>query len=198
MSPAISALIPAAGISARMGTDKALLNTAGGSSFIWHLLEGFTAFGCEPVILVVNERFPAVKGHDKKTVPVLNRHPEKGRTYSIWLGLQQVPPRNACFIQNTDNPYLDPGLLNCLADSLLPESYSVPVFNGKSGHPILLGKSIVNRLRELENEFDFRSELSKCQRIEVPWHDNRILLNINTPDDYDEFISAGRAFDKKM
>ena len=187
-----SAVIPAAGKSERMGSDKILLPDNQGSTFARHLVNCFGVYGCNPVVLVVNEGFDPTHFREAKLAVVLNHNLERGRSWSILLGLKHVPEGNSCFIQNIDNPYLEPGLLDILLASLAPHAYAVPVCRGKGGHPILLGYEVVDFLRWQQDLPDFRLGLQSFTRIEVPFTDERILLNINTPGEYREFIQRNR------
>ncbi len=170
-----------------MGTDKALLRAGHGLTFAGHLLNCFVAYGCNPVVLVVNEQFDPTPFLAEKPEIVVNHHLEKGRSWSILLGLKKVPPGRACFIQNIDNPFLEPELLDLLAASVTYDGYAVPVNQGHGGHPILLGNKVVDFLRQHHDLPDFRQVLHRFTRTEVPFPDDRILWNINTPDDYKEF-----------
>lgn len=190
MSGSFSAVIAAAGNSVRMGTDKALLPIGQGLTFAGHLVNCFGEYGCMPVILVVNDQFdnPAINAENLKIV--VNHHLEKGRSWSVHLGLKQVPEGFSCFIQNIDNPFINRGLLDCLLDLVIPDGYAVPVHNGQGGHPILLGSNVVQYLRSQPEVPDFRRSLHRFTRIEATFPDERILWNINTPADYKRFIET--------
>lgn len=192
MNQSFGVVVPAAGSSGRMGIDKALLTNANGITFTGHLLNCFSSYGCNPVILVVNEQFDSTPFHTENLKIIVNHHPGKGRSWSIHLGLNQVPEGYACFIQNIDNPFLETGLLDILLDSANQDSYAVPMFNGQGGHPILLGSKIVEFLRSQPDLPDFRQALHCFHRVEVTYPNERILWNINTPDDYRRFIHMKR------
>ena len=171
-----------------MGSDKALLSVGNGKTFANHLVGCFGKYGCKPVVLVVNEQFDIAPFNAESLVTVVNHNLEKGRSWSILLGLKQVPRGCACFIQNIDNPFLEPGLLDKLFGSVVPDGYAIPVYHGRGGHPILLGCNVVDFLRQQQELPDFRQALKQFRKVEVPHHDKQILWNINTPDDYEEFI----------
>ena len=192
MELSLSAVILAAGNSERMGRSKALLPIGNGINFTRHLLNCFGVFGCAPVVLVVNEQFDSSLFQAENIVNVVNRQLEKGRSWSIHLGLKQVPEGFACFIQNIDNPYVEPVLLNKLLASVTPDAYSVPFYQKHGGHPILLGSEVVDFFRKQPDLPDFRQELQRFPRIEVPWPEDQILWNINTPDDYQRFMHRNR------
>ncbi len=188
MQISISAIIPAAGNSTRMGGDKALLSIREGVTFAGHLVNCFGVFGCKPVILIVNEKSDPSRFQSEQVITVVNHALEKGRSWSLLLGLKQVPADHACFIQNVDNPFLDPELLDLLIGSLPADGYAVPVFQGRGGHPILLGSKAVDLFRLKEELPDFRQVLQQMRRTEVDFPDERILWNINTPHDYKQFL----------
>jgi len=138
--------------------------------------------------LVVNELYDSTPFQAENLVTIVNHHLEKGRSWSVQLGLDQVPDGCGCFIQNIDNPFVEPGLLDQLIGPLTPDGFSIPVYHGRGGHPILLGNKMVDFLRHQRGSYDFRQILQQFTRVEVPFKDERILWNINTPEDYKEFI----------
>lgn len=184
-----SALILAAGTSGRMGADKAGLSYDDRKSFIKHLEDSYLVANANPVILVVNDRFSLKHEENPLTSIVVNCEPEKGRSHSISLGMVKVPPGNACFIQNVDNPVVDIRLVKSMLKLLRKDTYVVPVCGEKGGHPILLSPQIVESINGMEKMEDLRFILTSYERINCTWPDERILLNINTPEDYAHFIN---------
>jgi CTP:molybdopterin cytidylyltransferase MocA len=187
----IAAIILAAGSSNRMGTPKALLRHASGTSFARYLLNCFGLYGCSPVILVVaaGNDFPEL--HMGSHILVVNQNPEKGRSHSIHLGIQYIPPGFACFIHNVDNPFLSPELLDELVSRFAPGQYTVPVFQGRGGHPVLLGRCIVDVLKKSDPSVDFRETLNDFARVEAPFNSGQILININTQQDFTQYRRPG-------
>jgi CTP:molybdopterin cytidylyltransferase MocA len=139
-------------------------------------------------VLVVNEQFDFTPVREENMVTVVNRHTELGRSWSIYLALEKVPAGSACFLQNIDNPFIEPGLLDALLEAMTPGGYVIPLCNGRGGHPILLGNKVVDYLRQQRGLTDLRQALKQFNKVEVPYNDERILWNINTPDDYNEFL----------
>jgi len=184
----VSAIILAAGNSGRMGSDKAQLPAGNGFSFAGKLVKGFSEFGVHPIVVVVNKNIDLSELNPLQIITTLNEHLEKGRSWSILLGMKDVPGDCSCFLQNIDNPYIENELLDLLLDSVKPDSYAVPVYQGRGGHPVLLGGQIVNYLKNLNDLPDFKEVLKLYKRIETPYYNERILLNINTPEDYDRFL----------
>jgi CTP:molybdopterin cytidylyltransferase MocA len=183
-----SAIIPAAGNSGRMGSDKALLVYREGQSFASHLVNSYSSFGAQPVVLIVNDQNDQPDLMTNALIRVINRHTEYGRSHSIFLGLQQVPDGNACFIQNIDNPFIDPDLLAQMIALIESDQYIVPVWNAMGGHPVLLGQDVVRHIQGMNALPDFREILKEFNRVALPYPDDRILLNINTPSEYARFL----------
>jgi CTP:molybdopterin cytidylyltransferase MocA len=187
MSP-FAAIIPAAGHSGRMGTDKALLCWDDGMTFAEKLTDGFSKAGCDPVILVISEKRPPLLTNPALCTVVVNHRTDLGRTWSIRLGAAKTGATAGCFIQNIDNPFIFTGLVHRMMEMATPGSYIVPVCGGRGGHPVLLGAGIVKDLLSSGPQVDFLSVLSRFQRKEIVWNDDRILQNINTSKDYRDFL----------
>jgi molybdenum cofactor cytidylyltransferase len=189
----ISALILAAGNSERMGQSKASLSYGNGLTFAGQIISVYLQSGCVPVTMVINNRFNAAIPESDKVQLILNKHVERGRSWSVWLGLQNTPEGHSCFIQNVDNPFVDTGILQQMCKVIRPKRYIVPVFEGKGGHPILLGSKVVDDLRKRSDLQDFRDLLKEFKRFEVLSSDERVHLNINTPGDYRNFINPDQS-----
>ena len=187
-NPRIPAIILAAGNSGRMGSDKARLHHADGMSFAEYLIRGFLDSGCDPVVMVVNAKFPMPARKKKNILYVVNSQPDLGRYHSIQQGLRQILPGRACFLQNVYNPFVESGLLGKLSEFLQPDGYVVPVHEGKGGHPILLGDKVCQYLQSINNMNNLKEALKMFPRKEVPFPDQRIHWNINTPEDYEDFL----------
>jgi len=173
-----------------MGRDKALLVAGNGLTFAVHLVNCFSRHGCNPVVLIVNEKTGTDHIARRNLVVAVNHQVALGRSWSIRLGLNHVPEGFSCFIHNVDNPYFDPDLPGRMLDMDQPGSYVVPVFNGRGGHPVLLGSQVADHLRSQDQPADFRQTLSRFQRIELPWPHEGILWNINTQQEYERYILA--------
>ncbi len=182
-----SAIIPAAGLSGRMGKPKALLPYDENESFAFHLLKAYDTIGVKPLIFVLNDQTDIHLPEKKNIIIIKNKNPEYGRSHSIKLALEQIPEGYATFIHNIDNPYAEKDLLKKMIDLLNDENYVVPVFKGKGGHPVLLGMNIINFLKNMGEFSNLKDILVKFNRRELIYDDEEILRNINTPEDYRKF-----------
>lgn len=189
----IGIIILCGGESSRMNLPKAFLEIEGIT-----LLEKITNIYCSakflnPVI-VLNHKFfvkPWLDTINKlsiKSVVLKNQFPDLGRAHSIRLGLYLKKDKTFCFIQNIDNPDISIDLLNKMIAARDEEGYVVPMNNGISGHPILIGKKIIEHLAGLKSStWVLKDELKKFKRITIDAPDNNVLLNLNTEKDWEKY-----------
>ena len=190
-------VILAAGFSGRMGVPKLSLPFDENQTFVQKIVQTYHAAGCEKIVLVVNQQ-----GKEKlkqnsfgpageKVSVVLNPFPERERFYSLQTGLKSLREFTAVFIQNIDNPFVQPGLLLKLDDVSSPKAYVVPQYHGRGGHPVLLSKQIV---RDLVIFPDYRENLRdflhRYTKINCPVEDEKILVNINSREEYRKYFKA--------
>lgn len=172
-----------------MGFPKPFLKWDEKTFFLEKIVQVYTEFGCEKIIVVTNSEVLNFYHEEnycflEDTGIIINPHPEQPRFVSVKMGIEKLQS-DYCFIQNTDNPFVSLALLQLLFDQRNPLKHVVPVCNGKSGHPILLNRKICNYITNLQgNDMILKDELKRFDRIAVEAGDDKIHCNINTPDDY--------------
>jgi CTP:molybdopterin cytidylyltransferase MocA len=121
---------------------------------------------------------------------VINDHMEFERFYSVKLGLAAIHSSSFCFIQNVDNPFIDSQILDLIYEHRSDERYVSPVFKGKGGHPVLLNRENMNRICKWDvNSANFKEVLGTFECLNVEMHDDRVLININSPEEYQRFFN---------
>ncbi|MCX6311187.1 MAG: NTP transferase domain-containing protein [Bacteroidetes bacterium] len=193
MKQATSAVVLAGGKSERMGCPKPYLDFQG-KTFIEKIIETYKLADVENITVVFNKNYilPIWKkllNHLKSEARIIvNDNSTAGRFHSLKLGLDNITETDYCFIQNVDNPFVSPSLINTLYENKIPDAYTVPVHENHGGHPILISKSIIDHIRKIEkSELTLREILSNFKRNEVVVNDPSILFNINTPEDYKKY-----------
>jgi molybdenum cofactor cytidylyltransferase len=194
-SDSYSAVILAAGNSSRMNFSKAFLSFDPETTFIEHIIHTYIAAGINDIILVVNEknekdiRLLLTGTYSMHPISrVLNRNPERGRFYSVQCGLKNVK-NNFSFIQNVDCPFINKELLEQMAERSEANTYVVPDFRGRRGHPVIISNEIRKHLLSLPGtDHNLRNELKRFKGTCLPWKDSGILANINTPDEYAKYF----------
>jgi len=193
-----SAVIAAAGSSRRMHTSKLFLSGLTGLTFIDELIQSYQSCNVLEIVIVVNQT-----DHQKllqmndalinNVKTVVNEHPENGRFGSIKLGLSNIEKGRGCFFQNIDNPFPGAEVLTVLNNNYSPEAVLIPSFNGDNGHPVLLGPASIERLLAQScDDAILRDELYKNKVQIVPVSNPDILLNLNTPEDYRNYLNRAK------
>jgi CTP:molybdopterin cytidylyltransferase MocA len=190
-------VILAAGRSERMKERKAFLSFDEKSTFIERILSAYSGWGCSEIVLVTNKEAADRMKIEKLVAPdvtvVINNHLEFERFYSVKLGLAAIRSSEFSFIQNIDNPFIGSEILDLLYEQRDHEKYVSPVFQSRGGHPVLLNrKNIRYILNRKENSANFKEVLAgmDCRNVEMP--DDKILININSPEDYSGYFITGR------
>ncbi|HNW69642.1 MAG TPA: NTP transferase domain-containing protein [Bacteroidales bacterium] len=190
-----AAVVLAAGNSTRMRQHKALLEFDSQQTFVQKIVREYISAGCSHIVVVANEQnmdlisgqFANPAGH--KPILVLNKHPEYERFYSVQLGLKACHTFTKCFLQPCDNPFVNADLLTGMLQILEDGSYVAPVYNGKKGHPVLLGIQIMCELcasDEINGNLKDFLRTFNCLGFETS--DPNILANINDMNDYQVYF----------
>lgn len=203
MKNSVSVIILAAGQSKRMNRPKPFLAFDEMKNFIEKIASTYITAGIEKIIVVVN---PAIESEvskllrnkfsDCKLEVIVNSYPERGRFYSIQLGLEKADTEY-CFIQNIDNPFVTKDLLRNMCRMIKQGAYVVPVFKNEKGHPVIISAEVMNHCRKLSgNDFNLRDELQMFEEIRLVWDEKNILANINTEDEYQKYFPSCEASTK--
>jgi molybdenum cofactor cytidylyltransferase len=194
-------VILAAGLSSRMGSDKALLRwppagTSSGSSgqtFLSAAVQSFEPFS-EMVIVVVghNAANLAPVAYAQGASLVANPAPERGQFSSLQVGLQEVlnRGRDAAILTLVDRPPVERSTLERLCDQFLIRPHAIwaviPEYRGKHGHPVVLGREMIEAFLKAAPMANAREvEHLNQEHIEyLALEDPMVALNIDTPEDY--------------
>ena len=197
----VGAVILASGFSSRMNRQKPFLRFDDNKFFINKIIENFIEFGCVRIVITINEEvsqwneFISQFDNNPSIQFVPNKHPEYERFYSIKTGLEYIGNPDFCFIQNVDNPFIDYDILKTIYLSRTDNGYTVPIFEGKGGHPVLLSKCVIRQIKD-ENNFDvnLKEYLTRFERKNAEVNSGKIHININTQEEYDKFFLSNKQF----
>jgi molybdenum cofactor cytidylyltransferase len=123
---------------------------------------------------------------------VRNPYPEQGQFSSLQTGLRDVlnRGREAAMVTPVDRPAPRPETIELLNDSFLSKAYGtwavVPEHGGKHGHPILIGREMIEAFLKVPATSMARDiEHANQQHVlYVPVDDPAVVANINTPEQY--------------
>lgn len=186
-------IILAAGKSSRMGQPKPFVMLNNGLTLLENLVIKIQKCGVKKIIVVLNNeglqilinKYPYL---EQKITIVINPTPEKGRFLSLKFGIENCDEMPV-FVQNVDNPYVYKDLIQGMTNLLESNSYIVPQYKNKGGHPILLSSEIVSDIKNsgIEN-INIRDFLKNYSKIFYVCNYLEILLNLNNPQDIELFL----------
>lgn len=193
----LAGVILAAGESTRMGRDKALLPWPPGEKGSGTILSAaINALGnyCDLVIVVAGKNEAEIQRVVYSCGASLARNPapERGQFSSLQTGLREVLNlgRDSAMITLVDRPAPEAETLSSLVNAFAGRDHGVwaivPEHHGKHGHPILIGREMMEAFLQAPASANAREiEHASQQRIiYVATEDSRVVANVDTPDDY--------------
>lgn len=190
----ISAIILSAGKSERMGIPKFSLKFDSKTTFLEKLIGEYLSFGCNEIIVVLNETSAVLYHQLKLNIPsnvsvVINHHPEWERFYSLKLAALAMRELKPAFVSNIDNPFVSNNILDCLYIESVNLDYTCAAFNGRGGHPFYLSSKVISELKlESQDQIHLKQFLGKYPKKLVEVDDSKVLLNINSMEEYIKLI----------
>lgn len=187
-----SVIILAGGNSLRMGSPKAWL-LKGNTTFLSEIIKSYQLFGIETITVVLNEKFTTSEWKNElseiksNATLIKNCSPEKGRLYSLQLGLKAVKSDFA-FIHNVDNPFVENEVLEELINHTEINGVTIPTFKEKGGHPVIINEVVKKEIIDNYQNYETLKEvLANFPKKYIEVKSNSILKNINTPQELETY-----------
>lgn len=192
LSARIAALILAAGESRRIGSPKALLRI-GDLTFLRRIVQEYRNAGVSHITVVLGASAECVQPEAAALGirSCLNPDFARGQLSSIITGLDALVPDeiDAVFVQPVDHPLIGSATIRGLLERFLISRapVAVPVQSGRRGHPVLFGAQLFSELRAAPLAVGARHVVRTYTDsvAEYATDDQGVLLNVNTPDDYE-------------
>ena len=181
----------AGGNSTRMEYPKPWLSI-GKSTFLSEIIQLYKGFGIENIIVVLNEKFTTPKWEKEflnvKNIATIitNSFPEKGRLYSLQLGLKTIKS-DLVFIHNVDNPFVEKEVLKQLIKHTSFKQITIPTFKKNGGHPVIINEIVKEEIISNYQNYETLKEVFSIytkEYIEVA--SSSVLKNINTPQEFED------------
>jgi molybdenum cofactor cytidylyltransferase len=208
-APSFAGVILAAGESSRMGTDKALLPWPPALDGLPASKETFLSAAIHSLALSTDFIVVVAGKNQASLAPIVyangaslavNPDPGRGQFSSLQTGLHEVlnRGRDAAIITLIDRPPASTATIQTLRDAFAAAGEDtwaiVPEFSGKHGHPIVVGREMIEAFLRAAPDSSAREVLAEHQDrlLYVSVDDPFVALNINTPQEYAELgLSKG-------
>jgi len=193
----VVAVVLAAGASSRMGRPKAVLDFDG-TSCVARVLAACREGGAADIVVVTAPSGAEVRALCGGTIEAVNEHPERGMLSSLQAGLRALPAATAFLIFPVDFPLVPAREVRRLIDAFRGRSAGqrifMPSFDHRRGHPVLVEAALAAEFLALPLESSARAVMAAHEReiVHVRADDDRVLMDMDTPDDYERCLARSR------
>lgn len=187
----LGAVIPAAGLSSRMGRFKPLLPC--GDSTVIEASVGTALDYADTAAAVLGNRADELRKLLCESFGdslVLAYNPDYAATdmlASVKIGLRQLGDCDAFFLVPADMPMISPKTYSALIEAFDGTAeVLVPSLNGRRGHPPLISAALIPEILESEGSGGLKAVFSRHTVRVINVSDKGILTDLDTPGDLDK------------
>lgn len=210
----IAGIVLAAGESKRFGKPKQLLEWKG-QPFVRAVAQTALRAGLAPVLVVTgaNAEEVAAAVRDLDVLIVRNEDWQSGQGSSIREGIKALTPPpslrdtspksfgfgggwegdevgGAVFLL-TDQPQVTTTVIQALREKHAEGLYPIvaPMIIDRRGNPVLFDRAVFPDLTNIAGDTGGRALFHKHRVEYLPWHDDHLLLDVDTPEQYERLIA---------
>ena len=187
-------LILAAGESVRMKTAKALLKI-GKETFAACVARKMRDAGVTYIILVSGKHHEEIKKETRDVEIVNNAHYAQGQFSSLKEGIRNLPTgASSVLVWPVDLPLVKMETVRQLIDSQAKnhKRLTIPFHDSQRGHPVIYDRQVIHTVLSLSSKKHTAKDLISLYESEtdlVAVNDPGVLIDIDTPEDYDKYVS---------
>jgi CTP:molybdopterin cytidylyltransferase MocA len=195
-SPPYAGVVPGSGASTRMGRGKGLLEVEG-RSFVRRTVQALAEGGCDPVIVVVAEGDEelAAEAGAAGAVVLVNPDPGDGPITSLRIALAALDASvGGVAYLPVDHPMVRADTVALLLEAARAQgtTLTIPLHEGKRGHPALFGKALFVELLDPDLEGGAKTvvhrHLSGARLVEVD--DVGVVIDVDTREQYEAVVTG--------
>ncbi|MFH1909436.1 MAG: selenium cofactor biosynthesis protein YqeC [Chloroflexota bacterium] len=200
----VAGILLAAGEAKRFGQPKQLLDWHG-QPFVRVVAQTALAAGLSPVVVVTGAKAELVEAavKDLSVIIVRNEAWQAGQSSSIRAGVRALTPDlspmqgeacGAAIFLLADQPQVTPAVLRALVERHAQDLAPIiaPLVQGQRANPVLFDRVTFPDLLALpalaarpgSGDVGGRAIFSKHPVAYLPWHDDSLLLDVDTAEDY--------------
>lgn len=203
----IYGILLTAGMSARMGQPKQLLDWHG-QPLVRHVVQQALVSNLAGLVVVTGFAAAATQASlasaeaDNPVIPLyicFNPAYREGQATSLRAGLAELPAdAQAVLVLLVDQPLVTPALMNQMLAAFQAQPSGatvavVPTYRGQQGNPVLLSRALFAELRDLSGDEGARGVLRRhAQRVHwLPVDDPAVVMDADTPEQYQALHEQG-------
>lgn len=197
--PPVAALLLSGGESTRLGGEPKALLSVGGVPALARMVRIVGERGVGPVAIVVPPASPRVEAFARALAAnvVRSERSRLGRTASIQEGLAVLPDEADVLLWPVDHSFVQGRTVDALLRARENDRigrWFIPKWHGHGGHPVLLGRDVLPRVRRIGPDAPLRSLLEAMgpQVVTVPVEDEAVAHPIDTWEAYHEAARRSR------
>lgn len=190
----VAGVILAAGGSTRYGKPKQLLDWRG-QPFVRAVAQTALQAGLSPVIVVTGANADQVEAsiRELNIATVRNEAWRDGQGSSIKAGVQALSSTyvGGVIFLLTDQPQVSTAVIRALVEKHAEGLYPVvaPMIIDRRGNPVLFDRVTFPDLETIQGDTGGRAIFHKHRVEYLPWHDDSLLLDVDTPEHYQRLVS---------
>ncbi len=203
----VAGIVLAAGESTRFGQPKQLLDWKG-QPFVRAAAKTALEAGLSPVVVVTGSNAEQVENavHGLPVMIARNEEWQEGQASSIRAGIRSLTPVTSGVLRDplpsgegygavifllVDQPQVAATVLQALVECHATNLQSIlaPMVQDQRANPVLFDRVTFGDLLKLTGDVGGRAIFHKHRVDYLPWHDNRLLLDVDTPEMYQRLIS---------
>lgn len=193
----VAGIILAAGGSTRYGQPKQLLDWKG-EPFVRVVAKTALQAGLSPVVVVTGAQAQEIQTSVENLGVPVKYNPEwaSGQASSIRAGIEALEALSpfragAAIFLLADQPQLTTSVLRALVEKHAEGLYPAlaPLVMDQRANPVLFDRVTFSDLKALQGDVGGRAIFHKYPVEYLPWHDDRLLLDVDTPEMYRRLLS---------
>ena len=189
------AVIPAAGLSSRMGRFKPLLPF--GDSTVIETSVGTALSYVDKAAVILGKRSEELskllssRFSDKLILAENRDYETTDMLTSVKIGLCAIGACDACFILPADMPGVASDVYTALANAFdKDDEVLIPVIGGRKGHPVLISSALIPRVIAYSGDMGLKGFFKECKVRYIPVDNKGIIIDLDTPEDYKNIRNA--------